>query len=247
MPEAILFELDRTLLDNDAAVRQIASDQHRVFSDTLYDVPRKLFVDRVLELEALGYTDRAALFEQITCEFYLPQSFALTLTSYFSAHYLEHCRLFPEVELVLVALQQRGLKVGIVTNGPFDLQGQKIQSVGIARLVDVLVVSEHLGTRQLDAEIFQRALDRLGIRSDDTWHAGDHPVFDVEAAHAAGIHPIWKRSARFAAPPSDVPSIDNLAELLELLDGKSPPSYFSTHPSTPARIADTVRPTARPQ
>ncbi|HEX7036549.1 MAG TPA: HAD family hydrolase, partial [Pseudomonadales bacterium] len=62
--------------------------------------------------------------------------------------------------------------------------------------IDCVVVSEEVGVRKPDAEIFRIAADRLGIAPARSWFIGDNPTIDIVGARDAGFRAIWLRGTR---------------------------------------------------
>lgn len=83
-------------------------------------------------------------------------------------------------------IRAAGVRVAIVSNSEGRLP-ELLEHTGVAHHFERIVDSHHEGVRKPDPEIFRRALERLGIRSDETIYLGDIPGVDVEGANAAGI------------------------------------------------------------
>lgn len=216
---AILFDLDGTLFDRDAAVRRLVIDQHRRFGAVLSTFTPETYVQRVVELDSHGYGDKTAAYRQVVAEFGLPAPLAATLTADFWATYHSFCRGFPEVVPVLAELRGRGLKLGVITNGSVQIQEPVIQSLGIAGLLHTVLISEREGARKPDREIFHRALRTLGVDPDHAWYVGDHPEVDIAGASAAGLEAVWRRTTYWPEPHPPHRTIDSLDELLWLIPG----------------------------
>lgn len=96
MVRGILFDLDGTLFDRDAAVRGLVIDQHLRFSEALSHIPRDTYLARVLDLDAHGFGDKTAAYQQVVADFALPGSLAAALTADFWDRYHSFCRGFPD-------------------------------------------------------------------------------------------------------------------------------------------------------
>ena len=81
--------------------------------------------------------------------------------------------------------------IGIVTNGPTEVQHAKLELLGIDRLVDFVLVSEEFGVAKPDPAIFREALRLAGVRPEEAIFVGDSVEFDMAGARAAGIPTIW--------------------------------------------------------
>lgn len=85
---------------------------------------------------------------------------------------------------------------------------------------DHVVTSEDARSYKPRPELFERALELLGVRRDAVLHAGDSLSSDVAGANSAGIPVAWvNRSARPRPPEvclrAEVASLSELADLLE--------------------------------
>lgn len=127
--------------------------------------------------------------------------------------------LFEDSREVLVELRRRGVPVGLITNGPSVFQREKLRTVGIDDLFEVVVASGDIGVLKPDAEIFRHALDRAGVLSTASLHVGDSFPADVMGAVGAGLSAFWLNRERTAAPrnaPRHVEG-DSLRSVLELV------------------------------
>lgn len=216
-PKAILFDLDGTLFDRDAAVQELVKEQYVHFAAALPHIPCETYVQRVMELDAHGYVERTIVYGETAREFGLPGDMIERLVAHFWETYSAFCHPFPEVPAALATLRANGVKLGIVTNGSVRMQELKIHRLGFAELFDPILISEREGLRKPDPRIFARALHQLGLTADEAWYVGDHPVVDVRGAFEAGLTAVWRYTPHWPRP--DVPSheIRSLDELIPLL------------------------------
>jgi putative hydrolase of the HAD superfamily len=140
-------------------------------------------------------------------------------------------RLYPDVSGFLDYATERGLSLGLVTNGPSDLQRDKIDALGLSRHISAVVISGEHGVAKPQPAIFQLALDALAVDSEDTWYVGDSLDTDVTGALSAGMTALWLNRG----PPSrlgfgvgaELPlagsgvephaELESMSELIELL------------------------------
>jgi putative hydrolase of the HAD superfamily len=127
--------------------------------------------------------------------------------------------LFEDSRDVLVELRRRGIPIGLITNGPSAFQREKLRTVGIDGLFDVVVASGDIGVLKPDAEIFRHALDRAGVLSAASLHVGDSFAADVMGAVGAGLSAFWLNRERIAAPPNGPRHVegDSLRAVLKLV------------------------------
>ena len=127
--------------------------------------------------------------------------------------------LFEGVHDILATLRER-FQLAIITNGPSDLQRQKVAHFDLGHRVDWIVVSGEVGVEKPDRAIFEHTLELAGIDAARAAHVGDSLVSDIAGANGAGLLPIWVET-RF---PRDHPegdeftpaaTIQHVRELLE--------------------------------
>jgi FMN phosphatase YigB (HAD superfamily) len=87
--------------------------------------------------------------------------------------------------------RESGWTIGVVTNGTTAQQTLKIQTVGLERYVDAVVISEAAGVQKPDPLIFEIAARRLGAELAGGWMVGDHPRADIMGGRAAGLLTGW--------------------------------------------------------
>ncbi|MGB5136219.1 MAG: HAD-IA family hydrolase [Prochlorococcaceae cyanobacterium] len=79
----------------------------------------------------------------------------------------------------------RGLGLAVVSNFDSRLPGL-LEHLGLARWLQVVVVSSMAGAAKPDPAPFRLALASLGLSAEQAWHVGDSPE-DVQGAAAAGV------------------------------------------------------------
>jgi HAD superfamily hydrolase (TIGR01549 family) len=119
----------------------------------------------------------------------------------------------------LLADLKRTYRLGLLTNGPTDIQWSKIEQLKIASLFDAIVVAGDVGIYKPDARIFHILLDRLNVNPVEALYIGDSYRMDVVGAKEAGMQSVWVRTgnnseADGVAPDFMVQGIDTLREVL---------------------------------
>lgn len=216
----MLFDLDGTLFDRDAALRELFTAQHRAFRGELGGVPRAGFVQRLLELDDHGQGDKRSLYGALVRELGLPDALGERLRERHEVLQGRCGTLFADALPTLARLAERGVALGLVTNGRTATQASKIARLGLEPWLDVALISEREGLRKPDRRIFELALERLGVSPRQAWHVGDHPAADVAGASAAGLTAVWRYVPYWPAPASASHTLHSLSELLPLLDAE---------------------------
>ena len=187
---AVLFDLDNTLYDREAAFGRWADAYLR---DTLrLTDPEEAARVRALifEMDADGYGSKAAIFERLHALYpALPGGSARSVDVFFD-EFRAHITPEAGTEALLDALADAHLPFGVITNGSAR-QWRKIESLGLARRTDCLFVSETFGGKKPDRTIFHAAAAHLGIPPGEILFVGDNPAVDVRGAQAAGMKAAW--------------------------------------------------------
>lgn len=141
---------------------------------------------------------------------------ALQLATQYRSERRESYQLVAGALDVVDAFRRAGWAVGIVTNGPPDLQREKLTVTGLLSHVDAVAISGEVGCGKPDATIFESILGRLQVEPTDALMVGDSVHRDMEGAASLGIPAVWCRNGRTDVRWPD--SIDSLTELLPRLN-----------------------------
>lgn len=87
---------------------------------------------------------------------------------------------------LLETLKQQGKGIAIITEGPQDSQERTVAALGIEPYFDRLVTTNKLGVAKVDG-LFRKALEMVGVKSDEVVMVGDSWDRDVVPAVEAGI------------------------------------------------------------
>ncbi|QFY42697.1 HAD family hydrolase [Candidatus Methylospira mobilis] len=220
--KAALFDLDGTLHDRASSLAHFATEQHNRLKLAPF-VCSNIWVNRFIKLDADGQVWKDKVYQVITSEINIPLSWQALLADY-EKNFPLFARLYPGAVEMLSTLRERGFTLGMITNGRSAFQQSVIKTLGIAALFEVFLISEAEGVRKPEAEIFLRALKRLGVTQKEAIFVGDSPSADIAGAGNAGIYAVWKRNRpTLPAPDNCDHAIACLSELCALpqLDGKN--------------------------
>ncbi len=188
------FDLDGTLVDQVSAARTWT--QEFVTAWALPDAA----IDQIAALLS-ERRPKGPLFGEIVQEWSLPTSGDQVAAAYrLRMPQLVTCT--PEDQDALAQLRSAGWTIGIVTNGTVVNQEGKIRATGLAKLVDGWVISEEVGYRKPDPELFRVLARNLGCALDG-WMIGDSLEHDIAGGSAVGLQTIWITSK--APNPTDAP------------------------------------------
>ncbi|MWV44321.1 HAD-IA family hydrolase [Paenibacillus sp. HJL G12] len=219
MIKGILFDLDGTLLDRDQSLVRFLENQYdRIHA--FHDIEKHAFIQRFIQLDQKGYVWKDKVYQKLLEEMDLNVSWQELLDDYVES-FKNHCIGFPGLFDMLDYLKGMNYKLGIISNGFGRFQMNNILGLQMNHYFDEILISEIEGLRKPNMEIFQRALNRLGIEPHESIFVGDHPINDVEASINAGMIGIWKEDDYYERPKNAYRSIKNLIEIRDILVGIS--------------------------
>ncbi len=217
----VLFDLDDTLCDYASARARRIEYAFRLAAE--HDGVRLPEDLQPLVAESIArHPHGAEHFGELLLPYGISAEAVATGKQWFVTHRFYTLELFPDaiatIEAVRAALANR--KIGVVTNGPTDVQRQKIELLNLQPYVDFFLISDEFGYWKPDREIFDEAL-RLGSATHrESVFIGDSAEHDIAGAQAAGIPAIWinrNGAAWHLEPPAPTCIARNLADVRAFL------------------------------
>lgn len=220
-PTAILFDLDNTLTHRGRSLTQYAIRFYHDFQSDLRETTPEAIECVIHQVDNGGYSSKQDIFSHLLTA--LPWRHPATLAS-IDDHWFS---IFPRAATpmdglytTLDALQNRGLTLGMITNGRVRTQSTKIEVLKLEPYMTAIVISEALQVKKPDSRIFRHALTTMGTQAHETWFVGDNPFNDVLGAAMCGLTPVWMQGSHEWPTDQAMPDmqIQSLQELLPLLD-----------------------------
>jgi putative hydrolase of the HAD superfamily len=75
----------------------------------------------------------------------------------------------------------------LITNGFQEVQHTKLSGSGLEPYFETLTVSEEVGVKKPNPEIFHYALRKAGAKAEESLMIGDEMAVDIDGARAAGM------------------------------------------------------------
>ena len=98
---------------------------------------------------------------------------------------------FPGALDTLAALGREGIKLALISNGNALEQRAKVRRAGLEQLFTSILIGGEFGVAKPDPRVFLHTLERLEVEAADTWMVGDNLVNDIGGAQAVGIYGVW--------------------------------------------------------
>jgi putative hydrolase of the HAD superfamily len=218
--EAVLFDLDDTLLDGAAAaesgLRGLLSRCPAVSWEAAVAAWDEAFAEhfpRYLAGEVTMAQSRAARIRAWADRLGVPVEAGSEPAwfEWYLAGYEASWAGFGDVGGCLDALA--GLHLGVITNGDGEQQRAKLAALGLGGRFEAVIASGDAGFAKPDARIFGLAAAAIGVPLERCLFVGDNRAGDAVGAQAAGMLGVWLNRRAEAAPDDAVPQIPSLAEL----------------------------------
>jgi putative hydrolase of the HAD superfamily len=233
--QAVLFDLDGTLMDHDAARVAGLKAYLAGWLPGIEASELARLDEQWQRLEALHYDEYAAgrcsmqeqrrrrvrgmheaLGRAVDSDEAADEWFAAYL-----AHYRTAWSAFEDVPPALASLASAHpqVKLGVITNGEGEPQRAKLAAIGLSERFPLVVASGEIGVAKPDPAIFLLACERLEVEPANAAHVGDRLDLDAQGAASAGLRGIWLDRAAAGTPASArnrADGIDTISTLHEL-------------------------------
>jgi len=112
------------------------------------------------------------------------------LADTYSTEREEMAILIPGAIDTLAHFRNINCKLGLVTNGASDMQRAKIERFKLAGFFHQILVEGEFGKGKPEKQVFLSILDKLETPPGDAWMVGDNLVQDITGAQNAGIYTV---------------------------------------------------------
>ncbi|MFY9717863.1 MAG: HAD family hydrolase [Thermoplasmata archaeon] len=224
---AVLFDLGGTLVD-ERDYGGWVDLARRVYLDLDADTLSHFYAEVVREFDA---NPPALEREAAQVEFWrevLKRSSGREVDSRVATQYLAllreaepPVRLFSDVRRCLDQLRSEHRTLAIVSNSTSEASVRRIlDRVGVLEYFERVVSSGTEGVAKPAAEIFRRAIERLGVRPEEALFVGDLPATDARGANAAGLHSVWlnREGMELGEDPPEIMSLLEVALIIRRLE-----------------------------
>lgn len=225
--KAIFFDVDDTLFDSTTLAKMARMNAVKAMIECglpIRNVQKGYsLLMKIVEKYGSNYDEHFdRLLETLGCN-RDPKIIAAGIVAYHDTK-LAYIKPNPDVVPTLIALRDKGCKLGVVSNGRSIKQWEKLIRLGLHHFFDVVVISEDVGSEKPQSEIFKAAIKELGVKPEEAVYAGDDLETDIFGANSAGLisirlvkkkprEPILNKEMR---PKFSIKKISELLSVLEL-------------------------------
>src|SRR5579883_591029 len=189
---AVFFDAAETLFTTRGSVGEIyASVARKYGSDVSSEAIQTAFLQHFKGAGPLSLEDQRRWWKDIVYGVFNDVGMVENFDHFFNEVYetfqdSQGWVLFPETLEVLTELKKLQLKLGVISN--FDSRIYTVMdSLKIRHFFDSIVLSSETGFSKPDREIFDAAVEEVGVPAPECLLVGDSLQNDVEAAISAGL------------------------------------------------------------
>jgi putative hydrolase of the HAD superfamily len=223
--KAVLFDIDDTLFDTTTLAKMARVNAVKAMVESglpIHDVQRgyKPLV-KIVEEYGANYDQHFDRLLEVFGHKQDPKVIAAGIVAYHDTK-LAYLKPDPDVIPTLIALRDKGCKIGIVSNGRSVKQWEKIIRLGLQHFFHKVVISEEVGVEKPESKIFDIALKKLHVNADEAVYVGDTLETDVFGANKAGLVSVRLLKRKRKESPLDRTmrpkvTIRRISELLSIL------------------------------
>ena len=225
MIKAVIFDLDNTLVDFMRMKRLAVS----AAIDSMIDAGLRLTPAEAQERIDLIYKERGiefqSVFDQLLYDVFQKVDYKILSAGVIAYRRAREAALvpYPHVNMTLVALIKRGIKLAVVSDAPSREAWLRLCYLNFHHLFDHVVTFEDTGERKPSPAPFRRALDLLQVPPGEALMVGDWAERDVVGAANLGMTTAFARYGdTFGTVQSHADyDLNDASELLDVIDAEN--------------------------
>ncbi len=222
MIKAVIFDLDNTLVDFMAMKRQAIE----AAIQSMIDAGLALTTEDVRQRINAIYQERGIefqnVFDQLLYDLFQRVDYKILSAGIIAYRRAREAALvpYPHVNLTLIGLLKRGLKLAVVSDAPAREAWLRLCSLNFHHLFDCVVTFGDTGERKPSPAPFRKALEQLSVEPGEALMVGDWPERDVVGAAQLGIRTAFARYGdTFGTHDAHADyELDDISALLPIVD-----------------------------
>ena len=195
MIQAIIFDLDNTLLDFIKMKQFAVKAAITAMNEAGLNVDEEKAYQEILDLYVNKGWENQQVFDD-----YLNQTIGEVSNKILAAGIVNYRRareatllVYPNVNKTLIELTKMGIKLAVVSDAPSREAWMRLYYLNLHHVFDPVLTYDDTGVRKPSPKPFQMALDYLKLKPEEALMIGDWPERDVVGAKQIGIKTIFAR------------------------------------------------------
>ncbi len=222
MIKGVIFDLDNTLVDFVKMKESAIEAAIEAMIDAGLKMDRKIAKEKIYAI----YEKEGIEYQQVFDEFLMNElgkiDYKIHAAGIIGYRKLREANLvlYPHVNLTLVELLKRGMKLAVVSDAPRLQAWLRLGQLNLQHFFDVVVTFDDTGKRKPDPAPFQKTLNLLNLQPQETIMVGDWAERDIVGAKLLGMKTVFARYGdTFGTVNSGADyEINDILELLPIVD-----------------------------
>ncbi|MDV3103470.1 TIGR02253 family HAD-type hydrolase [Thermococcus waiotapuensis] len=201
MIKAVFFDLDDTLIDTtklaEIARRKAIEGMIRAGMPVDFETAYQELLELINEYGSNFPYHFDYLLRRLDLP-YEPKWVAAGVINYHNTK-IAHLETVKGAKRTLLRLKEMGLKLGVITDGNPIKQWEKILRTEIDDYFDDVLISDFVGVKKPHRKIFEKGLNRFGVRPEEAVMVGDRLYSDIYGAKQVGMKTVWFKYGKYAS------------------------------------------------
>lgn len=191
MIKAVVFDLDHTLFDRYATIKEAAKKLPRHFNiSPLFDINKiaetMIYHDKNFVHKGWDKIQEEIIKTGMFLDKLKPDDYRKAVMSEFMNIAVPFKFTIP----MLKKLRESGYKTALITNGASELQRSKIKMLCFEDLFDYIYIGGEHEVQKPHVQPFLITAQKLNVSPSECVYVGDNPINDIDASRKAGYLPI---------------------------------------------------------
>lgn len=221
MINAVVFDLDNTLVDFMAMKRQAIDAAIHAMRDAGLQLPVEEIRKRIDEIYKQRGIEFQNVFDQLLYDEFSKIDYKILSSGVIAYRRAREAALvpYPHVYMTLVELTKMHLKLAVVSDAPAREAWLRLCYLNFHHIFDVVVTFDDTGERKPQPGPFRKALQMLNVNPEESLMVGDWAERDVVGAKLVGMKTVFARYGdTFGTQISNADyEIDDITEVIDIV------------------------------
>lgn len=225
MIRAVIFDLDNTLVDFMSMKHMAIEAAIQSMIDAGLTLEHREIRERIDAIYKERGIEFQSVFDQLLYDVFQKVDYKILSAGIIAYRRAREAALvpYPHVNLTLVALLKRGIKLAVVSDAPAREAWLRLCSLNFHHIFDCVVTFGDTGERKPHPAPFRKALEFLAVRPEEALMVGDWAERDMAGASQVGMTAVFARYGdTFGTVESGAKyELNDISELLDVIDSEN--------------------------